>query len=149
VPEQLVLTEQRHVRVPELPGWIDAACGRLVQAAAGYGGVADPLFVIYHGEVNEDNDGPVEVCVPVDPAQPDPADIAARREPAHREAYVRITKAQVAFPQILSAFDAVMAWAGSDGRAVADSPREVYFADFGAAGPTDEVCDVAVPVSHR
>jgi hypothetical protein len=26
------------------------------------------------------------------------------------------------------------------------SPREVYFGDFDAAAPTDEVCDTAFPV---
>jgi hypothetical protein len=69
-----------------------------------------------------------------------------RREPAHREAYVRITKAQVAYPQILSAYDAVAQWLGARGLNSAGPPREVYFADFNAAGPTDEVCDVAFPM---
>lgn len=27
------------------------------------------------------------------------------------------------------------------------SPREVYFADWDAAAPTDEVCDIAFPVA--
>ena len=65
VPEQLVLTEQRHVRVTELPHWLPAAMQRLATSAQGYGGVAGAPFVVYHGAVNEDSDGPVEVCVPV------------------------------------------------------------------------------------
>ena len=31
--------------------------------------------------------------------------------------------------------------------AVAGPPREVYFTDFVAAGPDDEVCDIAFPIS--
>ena len=143
VPEQLVLTEQRHVRVPELEEWLPKAIGRLVQTAEEHGGVAVPVFVVYHGEVNEDSDGPVEVCVPVGAHVPDEP---TRDEPAHREAYTRITKAQVGFPQILSAYEAVDDWLRSEGRAMAGSPREVYFADWDAAGPTDEVCDIAFPV---
>ena len=143
VPEQLVLTEQRHVRVPELSEWLPDAIGRLVETAQAGGGVAAPVFVVYHGEVNEDSDGPVEVCVPVEEANGSPT----RAEPAHREAYTRITKAQVEYPQILSAYDAVAQWIESEGRSVAGSPREVYFADWNAAGPTDEVCDIAFPVS--
>ncbi len=65
VPEQLVLTEQRHVHVQELPGWLGGSIGRLVQTAEAHGGVVAPVFVVFHGEVNEDSDGPVEVCVPV------------------------------------------------------------------------------------
>jgi hypothetical protein len=59
---------------------------------------------------------------------------------------VRITKAQVAYPQILSAFDAVASWLQSRGIEASAAPREVYFADWGAAGPDDEVCDVAFPI---
>ncbi len=133
VPEQLVLTEQRHVRVPELSQWLPDAIGRLVETAQKGGGVAAPVFVVYHGEVNEDSDGPVEVCVPVAAAD-DANGAATRLEPAHREAYTRITKAQVEYPQILSAFDAVAQWIEGEERSIAGSPREVYFADWDAAG---------------
>jgi DNA-binding transcriptional MerR regulator len=145
VPAQRVLTEQRHVRVPELPDWLATSIGRLVGAAGRHGGPAGPVFVIYHGEVNEDGDGPVEVCVPI-PSDAQTNGEPTRDEPAHREAYTRITKAQVEFPQILSAYEAVDQWIRSAGRSFAGSPREVYFTDFGAAGPTDEVCDIAFPI---
>ncbi|MEV4131468.1 MerR family transcriptional regulator [Dactylosporangium sp. NPDC049742] len=145
VPQQTVLTEQRHVNAQELQAWIDEAIGRLLKAATGHGdGMTGPCFIVYHGEVNEDSDGPVEICLPVDPSGP--LDSAVRVEPAHREAYTRIIKAQVAYPQILSAFDAVAQWVAAQGLPVSSSPREVYFADFGAAAPSDEVCDIAFPL---
>jgi DNA-binding transcriptional MerR regulator len=143
VPAQLVLTEQRHVHVQELAEWLGDAMGRLVQTAEEYGGAAAPVFVVYHGEVNEDSDGPVEVCVPVESEVPGRA---TRAEPAHREAYTRITKAQVEFPQILSAFEAVEGWIRSEGRTISGAPREIYFADWDAAAPTEKVCDIAFPV---
>jgi len=146
VPEQIVLTEQRHLRAHELPDWLSVTIGRLVGTAQANGGVAAPVFVVYHGEVNEDSDGPVEVCVPVG-VEVEAAETAIRREPAHREAYTRITKAQVEYPQILSAYDAVAGWIGSEARTIAGSPREVYFTDFMAAAPSDEVCDIAFPVT--
>jgi DNA-binding transcriptional MerR regulator len=146
VPEQVVLAEQRHVLVPELPDWIEAAGTRLLDAADTHGGVAGPMFVIYHGEVSEDSDGPVEVCIPVR-AEPRNGGDVLRREPAHREAYVRITKADVAYPQILSAYQAVEQWIRTQAKTSAGSPREVYFADWDASAPTDEVCDVAFPVA--
>ena len=146
VPEQVVLTEQRHVKVTELSDWLGEATGRLEAAAERLGGAVAPCFVVYHGEVNEDGDGPVEVCLPIGAAPPAPAGVAVRKEPAHREAYTRLTRAQVEFPQILSAYDAVAQWVGVNGLTVADAPREVYFADFAAAGPGDQVCDVAFPV---
>jgi DNA-binding transcriptional MerR regulator len=147
VPEQLVLTEQRHVNAGELPEFIGAAGQRLMRAADEHRGIAGPMFVVYHGEVNEDSDGPVEVCLPIGETEGETPEAATRREPGHREAYVRLVKAQVAYPQILSAFDAVAGWVGSHGMSVTAAPRGVYFADWDAAGPGDEVCDVAFPVS--
>lgn len=148
VPAQVVLTEQRHVLADALPTWIGEAMSRLLGTADRVGGMTGQAFVIYHGEVNEDSDGPVEVCLPIDASPGDlGADVATRREPAHREAFTRITKAQVAYPQILSAFDAVSEWINANGLHHAGSPREVYFADWSAAGPDDEVCDIAFPIA--
>lgn len=146
VPEQLVLTEQRHVKVPDLVPWLQSTMARMARTAEAHGGVVGSAFVIYHGQVDEDNDGPVEVCLPIAADREGSSDTAMRREPAHEEAYARLRKAQVAFPQILSAYDAVFEWTDQHGRKVSGSPREVYFADFEAAGPQDEVCDVACPV---
>ena len=151
VPDQLLLVEQRHVPVDELPGWIGAAMNRLIAAAHAHGGVDGFPFVVYYGEVNEDSDGPAEACIPIaersDGGVPESVGTHAMRlEPAHREAYVRLRKAQVAFPQILSAYDGVARWAAAKEIEITGAPREIYFADFRSAGPGDEVCDVAFPV---
>lgn len=146
VPHQLVLTEQRHVTPEELPGWIDKAMMRLMTAAGQAGGPAGAPFVVYHGEINHDSDGPAELCVPIHPANAAKLSGPTREEPAHREAYLRITKAQVAFPQILSAYDAVARWLTTNNHTATLPPREVYFTDWNAAGPEDEVCDIAFPI---
>ena len=147
VAEQQVLTEQRHLTVDGLSSWIGEAFGRLYGQAAELGLPAGSSFVIYHGEVNEDSDGPVEVCVPII----GPADLdgqAHRVEPAHREAYTTITVAQVAFPQILSAYEAVERWITENGKEITASPREVYFDDFMNLGPNDDGCDIAFPIAR-
>jgi DNA-binding transcriptional MerR regulator len=156
VPAQVVITESRHTLADELPTWIGASLDRLTAAARECGGVTGAPFVAYHSEVSMESDGPAESCVPV-------ADEAAARawvekhggpwatrvrvEPAARLAYTRITKAQVAHPQILAAFEAVEQWVAREGLEIAGPCREVYFADWGAAGAEDPVCDVAFPVS--
>ncbi len=147
VTEQTVLTEQRHTTVGGLQAWLDDCMPRLHTVAAAHGGVAGPAFIIYHGEVNEESDGPVEVCIPIDPARRETIGGPTRVEPAHREAYARIRKSVVEYPQILTAYDAVEAWIATNGKSVSDSPREVYFADFMNAGPDDEVVDIAFPIA--
>ncbi|MFC5148265.1 MerR family transcriptional regulator [Streptomyces aureoversilis] len=149
VPEQVVLVEQRHVRPEDLSVWIPETCSRLEEEAKAYGGVVAAPFVVYHGEVNEDSDGPVELCVPIDPLRASEAAEAGtpvRTEPAHREAYTTLTKAQVEYPQILSAYDAVYRWIETNDGGETGPGREVYFADWAPAGPATEVCDIAVPV---
>ncbi|MFD9975346.1 MerR family transcriptional regulator [Streptomyces sp. NPDC059017] len=154
VAEQAVLTESRRLLADELPRWIPAALGRLEQAAEECGGVAGPPYVVYHAEVGPDSDGPAEACVPIADARAAQRWIDEHRtgavlrvEPAGRLAYTRVTKAQVAYPQIGSAFDAVERWTAQQGLTVAGPCREVYFADWDAASATDEVCDVAFPVA--
>jgi DNA-binding transcriptional MerR regulator len=143
VPEQLVLTEQRHLRVEEMAGFIQPTLGRLRRTAERLGGAAGSQFVVFHGEVNQDSDGPVEVCVPVERGSPD---VATRVEPAHREAYVRLTRAQFEYPQVLSAYDAVEQWMDARRVACTGPPREIHLTNVEAAAVTDEVCDVAYPI---
>jgi DNA-binding transcriptional MerR regulator len=144
VAEQRVLTEQTHVLVEDLPSWIGEAMGRLLAEAEAVGGAAGPALVIYHGEVNEESDGPVEACLPI--AADAETAAATRIEPAHREVYTRLTKAQVRFPEILGAFDATAQHVDERGLTASASPREIYFADWPSAADRDPVCDVAYPV---
>lgn len=147
VAEQTVVTEQRHTTVQGLDGWFDECMPRLHSIAEANGGATGPAFIIYHGEVNEESDGPVEVCVPVHGERRAMIDAPTRIEPAHKEAYTRIRKAQVEFPQILDAYEAVEQWMAKNNRQMTASPREVYFTDFMNAGPDDEVCDIAFPIA--
>ncbi|MEV4143807.1 helix-turn-helix domain-containing protein [Amycolatopsis sp. NPDC049691] len=86
-------------------------------------GTAGAPFTIYHGEVSEDSDGPVEWCWPVPDDQA--AEIAAgfpdltlRTEPAHQEAFVRqeTPGPWVAGSQVEVAVGALFAWASEHDR---------------------------------
>ena len=140
VAEERVLTEQAHVKVGPLTEWISDAFSR----QHGTGITSGFSSVIFHGEVNEDSDGPVE-AITIIPADAE-SDLPTRVDPARREAFTRITKAQVAFPEILSAYDAVEAWIGANGYRQVGSPREVYFVDWMAVGDDDPACDIAFPI---
>jgi DNA-binding transcriptional MerR regulator len=108
VPELKVLSTQRNITAGDLPAFIGDAYRQLFDhlESAGAPVAADP-FVVYHGEVTEDSDGPVEVCVPFTGTLEPVGTLGIRLEPAHTEAYTRIAKRQVRFPEILQAYDAV------------------------------------------
>jgi effector-binding domain-containing protein len=144
VADQLVLTEQIHVTADKLPEWIREAGTRAWNAV---GQASGPAMIIFHGEVSEDSDGPVESAYPVTDEQAASTELPKRVEPAHREAYVRIPKSLVRFPDILSAYDAVENWITENGEQMSGSPREVYFADWMESGDDDLVCDIAFPIA--
>jgi DNA-binding transcriptional MerR regulator len=151
VPAQTVLTEQRHVYVGELT-WIRDAAARLGARAALCGGVVGERFVIFHGTVTIDSDGPVEVCLPVSHPPADPADAACRVEPAHREAFIHVTRANFDVPAIWSVYDQLERWVTAEGRRRTGAPREVYRHDADSvatdARADQRICDVAVPFAR-
>lgn len=147
VPAQDVLSVTRNLTVKDLESFIIEVTGDLIGQVERAGAAVGPAsFVIYHGEVNDDSDGPVEVCVPFSGAVEPGGGAVSRVEPAHREAYTTITRAQVQFPGILDAYAAVERWIQERGEQMAAAPREVYFNPDRDPDPTDPFCDIAFPI---
>lgn len=147
VPEQRFLTELRYSTIAQLPEVVIDSATRLMATADRCSARAGEFTFIMHGEVTEDSDGPVEFCLPVQPRAADRAGLATRVEPAHCEAYLRLTKAQTDYPQVLSAYDSLITWAAVQGRRWAGPPREVYLGFYPSAAPDEEICDVALPLA--
>ena len=146
VPEQQVLTMSRLVKQPELGDFLRQAMSDLPRALEGTAVKTDSqTFVIYHGVVDEDSDGPVEVCLPFFGELDPPAGMNVRAEPAHLEAYATVTLEHTKFPDILEAYDAVRGYLEQHAMEPTGSPREVYFVEVGKVGPRDPFCDVAWP----
>lgn len=112
VPETTYVSRSKRVLVPELAPFICSAFDEL--------GVSEdaPPFVLYHGPVNAEEDGPVEVCVPKAEGQ--------NRLPAGEVAFTEISGSQCDFPEILGAYEAVYRWAKEEGREPGGPPREIY-----------------------
>lgn len=113
------------------------------------GGVAPtgPFTLIFHGPVNDTDDGPIEAALGVPPEIQPTELIGIRTEPAHTEAYTTITKRQWDYPAILAAYDAVAcspAGAAHPGSEL--SCREVYLAEPESVGEDDLICDIAYPL---
>lgn len=147
VPERTVATIEGHTTAEALPDFIQTHLHRLfdVLSVAGLSPAGAP-FVAYYGPVDAEADGPVEVCVPIDGTLEGEDDVRVRVEPAAQEAYVRLTKAQVAYPGILEAYQALEEYLTRTGATSSGAPREVYVTDWSAANPDDPACDVAWPI---
>jgi DNA-binding transcriptional MerR regulator len=130
VDEQPYVSRTRHVLVPELEPFIVHAFREL-----GRDGATGPGFVLYHGPVNAEEDGPVEVCVPT----PD----GDKRLSAGEIVFTEIRGEQCQFPQILGAYEAVYRWVKEQGRTASGPAREIYLRGPGA----DEQLQIAVPLA--
>ncbi|HEY1643540.1 MAG TPA: MerR family transcriptional regulator [Streptosporangiaceae bacterium] len=116
-------------------------------------GRAGAAFSIYHGEVSEDSDGPVEWCRPVPAGQA--AEIAAkypeltlRTEPAHEEAFVHLGDTQGSPPQWRLVMEALFGWGARNGREASDLGIRITYRFQGQNGPDPRPdCDYAVPLS--
>jgi DNA-binding transcriptional MerR regulator len=118
VEEQRYVSKSRRVTVRELETFI---CDTFEEL--GYENAPAPPFVLYHGTVNHDEDGPVEVCVPRAEAD--------ARLPGGEVAHTHISGAQCEFPEILGAYEAVYRWTKEHGREPDGPPREIYFNRIG------------------
>jgi DNA-binding transcriptional MerR regulator len=117
VADQRYVSRTARVRVPELERFITSTIDELWKAYE----ASDHAFAIYHGEVNAEDDGPVEVGVPTA--------IGDRTLPGSEVAYTIVTGDQCRFPEIIGAYDAIAKWAAANGRELAGSPREIYRSD--------------------
>lgn len=146
VPAQQLATLTYRVTVGDLPHTIQQGIRALQATLTEHGAAfAGAPIVIYHGEVNADSDGPIEVCWPYSGTLKPTGELTLREEAAHHEAYVVLDKAQFEFPAILSAYDATCDYAKAHGKSGPLDCREVYPYDWDAAGEGDPVGEVAWP----
>jgi hypothetical protein len=104
---------------------------------------------VFYGEVSDDSDGPLELCRPLlDTSTGTDAtdDLQRRVEPAHEEAFIRLTMAEMGWPAMLPASDAREAWVAEHGRSPSGPLRQVLIADQRTAAPDTPVCDLAIPL---
>lgn len=144
VPERKLLSSTRRLTVDRLDDYIRATSTALTEHLEGHGLQPGPLRVIFHGMVTDDSDGPVEVAMPFDGSIEPVGELGVRLLPAGPEAYTRLTRAQMEFPGILEAYDAVARWIDANGLRRAGSPAEVYLADPDA-GEHEPYADVVWP----
>ena len=154
VPARSLLSMLRYVHHDEFPAvardFSARFAGESVPRLPGAGGAP---FIVYHGEVSEDSDGPVQWCRPV----PDEVgvalaarfpDLTLRTEPAHEEAVVHLARDPARTPaaQSLTVSETLLAWAVEQHRRPTGSVRQIFVAAPSSQGPGLE-CDFAIPLA--
>jgi DNA-binding transcriptional MerR regulator len=138
-PQQIVSVEG-HVLVDDLDAFIVHTLARLESFVVEQGGqVVGPPLGLYHGQINNEDDGPLEVCLLAEGGFRATDDIRIRELPGGRAAVVVAQGEHAAFPKILEAYDAGFDWVTRQGFQCIESPREVWLGSPQSAGPFEIV----------
>lgn len=134
IPTRQVLSITRNVKVTKLDVTIEQSLSvlrTLLDKQKTHAG--DAPFGIYHGPINEQEDGPIEICIPADGRLKDEGDVKIKQLAGGNAACVTMVGAQCDFPAILGAYDAAADWINKNGYVMAEPPREIWY-----SGPGDE-----------
>ncbi len=127
VERQPIVSITRHVKVDQLDTHIRGSLDTLYALVERQGSKPTGApFGIYHGPVNNEDDGPMEVCVPVSQTLPADGDARASELPGGKVAYVLLEGEQCNFPAILQGYDAVYDWIRANGYEPDGPPREIW-----------------------
>ncbi|MEM7347003.1 MAG: MerR family transcriptional regulator [Chloroflexota bacterium] len=110
-PTRQAVAIQKSVTIPAFNDFIPQTLAQLRAYASKAGAIitGDPIC-FYHGPVNENDDGPVEVCLPVQGPISPSRKIVLREIPAHQAAIGVAAAKYRQFPAILEVWDAVVSW---------------------------------------
>ncbi len=101
---------------------------------------AGPPFGIFHGPINEKEDGPIEICLPVRGQASGNEKIALKHLYGGNAASVTMVGDQCEFPAILQAYDAAAAWIKENGHHTSGPPREIWHSGSGPEAKMEIVC---------
>ncbi|MEA3440671.1 MAG: MerR family transcriptional regulator [Chloroflexota bacterium] len=126
-PEQQVVSIKTHLSVPAFQQYIPVALKHISayikESGAKISG--DPLC-FYYGPVNESDDGPVEIGLPIEGEIVPNRDMQVSLIPTHRGAFGTTPPDQSQYPEIIEAWDSVVAWVQENKFTLSDEPVCCY-----------------------
>jgi DNA-binding transcriptional MerR regulator len=133
IAAQHVLSSTHHIKVTKLDETIRKTLDAMYALLKAQNiEAADAPFGIYHGAINEQEDGPIEICLPVTAQAKGKGDVSVKQLQGGNAACVMMLGAQTDFPAILGAYDAAADWINKNGYAMAEPPRELWHSGPGA-----------------
>jgi DNA-binding transcriptional MerR regulator len=128
IPTQQIISITRHHKVDGLSKQIEHDIGALFSLLNDHGArSAGAPFGIYHGPVNEEEDGPVETCLAVNDKVEARDNIEVKQLDGGKAACVILRGEQCHYPELLGAYDSATDWIQRNGYETAGPPREVWY----------------------
>ena len=149
IQAQKIVSITQRVFIGDLQAHLDGSIKQLMAyAQANNLLIAGLPFSIYHGAVSEDQDGSVEVCLPITGDVHPSGNIRAQELPGVQVAYTITSLRQSIFPGVLNAYAAIKDWIAANHHQIAASPREIYL-NFNTSifSPTASLDDPCVEIA--
>ena len=141
---QLVAATRIHTTLRTIGDDIATGFGTLMQVL-GREGVAPSGYprIVYHDVIDQETDGDIEICVPVDAAIAGDADTHSRELEGGALA---TTVHRGPYDQIAAAYHTLTGWISQHGHEIGGPPREVYLNDPRTVPPEDILTRVEFPI---
>lgn len=125
-PKQ-VLSITHHVKVGYLSQKIEESLEILHDVAREQNAeTSGPPFGIYHGAINEKDNGPIEICLPVRGNVNGRDNVILKQLYGGNAACVTMVGDQCEYPKILKGYDAAAEWIQAKGYYKFGPPREIW-----------------------
>lgn len=126
-PTQQVLCIKKNITIPAFHEFIPKALSQLCRyAKEGGAKISGDPKCFYYGPVNESDDGPVEICFPVEGSIAPDGDFLVREIQTHHGAVGKAAPEQSKFPDILEVWDAVVSWVNKNKLIMTEEPVCCY-----------------------
>jgi effector-binding domain-containing protein len=141
---QLVAATKVNTSLSRIGSDIGSGFGALVMALGHHGTTpAGAPLIVYHDVIDQETDGAIEICVPVDEEFPDTGDVCGRELEGGSMA---TTVHHGPYEQIAPAYHTLTGWISDHGHDVAGPPRETYLNDPQIVAPDELLTRVEFPV---
>ena len=134
IPTQQVLSLTHHVKASKLDETILKSLEALRNLLAEQQlEAASAPFGIFHGAINEQEDGPLEICMSVNGTGKVNGKFQVKQLQVGQAAWVRTVGPETDFPVSIGAYDAAADWSQKNGHEMAEPPREIWHSGPGGS----------------
>ena len=132
IPTKQVLSLTHHIKVDKLDRTIRQSLDTFQTLLTEQNtSPSEAPFGIFHGPINMQEDGPIEICQPVAENIATKGEVTLKELAGGQAACVMMVGKQTDFPEILNGYDTAADWIQKNGYEMTEPPREVWHAGNG------------------